>query len=77
MRDTYALADAKAKLSALLDDVERGATITITRHGQPVAQLVPAPKRQVVFGLGHDLIESLPDFHAPMSEDELRDWGLK
>jgi prevent-host-death family protein len=34
--------EAKNKLSALLDQVERGAEITITRRGRPVAKLVPA-----------------------------------
>lgn len=33
--------DAKAKLSALLDRVERGEEIIITRHGRPIARLVP------------------------------------
>ena len=33
--------EAKTKLAELLDKVEAGETITITRHGKPVAQLVP------------------------------------
>jgi len=33
--------DAKNKLSALLDKVERGAEIVITRRGRAVAKLVP------------------------------------
>ena len=33
--------EAKNKLSALLDRVERGEEIVITRHGRPVARLVP------------------------------------
>ena len=33
--------EAKNKLSALLDRVEQGEEITITRHGRPVARLVP------------------------------------
>lgn len=33
--------DAKAHLSALLDRVQRGERITITRHGMAVAMLVP------------------------------------
>jgi len=33
--------DAKNKLSALLDKVERGEEIVITRRGRPVARLVP------------------------------------
>lgn len=34
--------EAKTHLSQLLDEVENGATITITRHGRPVARLSPA-----------------------------------
>ena len=34
--------EAKNKLSALLDQVERGAEIVITRRGKAVAKLVPA-----------------------------------
>ncbi len=34
--------EAKNKLSALLDLVERGEEVTITRHGRLVARLVPA-----------------------------------
>jgi prevent-host-death family protein len=33
--------EAKNKLSALLDRVEQGEEITITRHGRPVARLIP------------------------------------
>ncbi len=32
---------AKAHFSALLERVERGEEVTITRHGLPVARLVP------------------------------------
>jgi prevent-host-death family protein len=34
--------EAKNKLSALLDRVEQGEEIIITRHGRPVARLVPS-----------------------------------
>ena len=33
--------EAKNKLSALLDRVEQGEEILITRHGRPIARLVP------------------------------------
>jgi prevent-host-death family protein len=33
--------DAKARLSELLDKVERGESVVITRHGRAVARLVP------------------------------------
>ena len=32
---------AKAQFAELLDEVERGETVIITRHGKPVARLVP------------------------------------
>jgi prevent-host-death family protein len=31
---------AKAQFAELLDDVERGETVVITRHGKPIARLV-------------------------------------
>ena len=34
--------EAKAQLSSLLDEVERGSEVTITRHGKPIAKLVKA-----------------------------------
>ena len=33
--------EAKTHLASLLDDVERGETLIITRHGKPIARLVP------------------------------------
>ena len=33
--------EAKTRLSQLLDQVEKGETVTITRHGEPVAVLAP------------------------------------
>ena len=33
----------KSRLPEFLDEVERGETIVITRHGRAVAHLVPAP----------------------------------
>ncbi len=37
--------EAKTHLPRLLDEVEKGARITITKHGRPVAMLVPAGGR--------------------------------
>ena len=33
--------EAKTHLSRLLDDVERGDTIVVTRHGRPIARITP------------------------------------
>lgn len=42
MVSTY---DAKATLSALLAQVERGEEVVITRHGKPVAKLVSCTEK--------------------------------
>ena len=38
--------DAKAHLPQLLDDVERGETLIITRHGRAIARIVPEVNRR-------------------------------
>jgi len=40
MREVQA-SDAKAHFPQLLDDIERGETVVITRHGRPIARIVP------------------------------------
>ena len=37
--------EAKTHLPRLLEEVERGSEIVITRHGKPVARLVPVTAR--------------------------------
>jgi prevent-host-death family protein len=37
----YQASEAKAKWAELLDEVERGRTIRITRHGKTIARVVP------------------------------------
>lgn len=39
--DTVSIVEAKAQLSQLVDRATRGASVTILRHGKPVARLVP------------------------------------
>jgi prevent-host-death family protein len=45
MREIQA-SEAKVHLPQLLDDVERGETVVITRHGRPIARIVPEIDRQ-------------------------------
>jgi prevent-host-death family protein len=42
---TVGLAEAKAQLSALLDAVESGDEVVITRRGTAIARLVAEPRR--------------------------------
>ena len=45
MREMQA-SEAKTHLPRLLDDVERGETIVITRHGRAIARIVPEARLQ-------------------------------
>ena len=45
MRDVQA-SEAKTHLPQLLDAVERGETLRITRHGRPIARIVPEMDRR-------------------------------
>ncbi len=64
-----AASEAKAKLLGLLDDVERGETIVVTRHGKPVARLVPDDdaenaRRELAVERLRELRKRMPKFTA-------------
>jgi len=46
MTETIQASEAKAKLLQLLDAVERGESFVITRHGRPIARLLPEAERR-------------------------------
>lgn len=74
---TISLAEAKAHLSELLNRVEAGEEIIITRHGRPVARVSPAerPKEALALGRLARLRESVPPWRQPSTDivRELRD----
>ena len=78
---TVGLAEAKATLSALLDRVEKGETITITRHGAPIAELQPVaplrPRGLRPWGLYEGQFTVPDDFNDPLADDELDLWEGK
>ena len=68
--------EAKAKLSALLDRAASGEEVVIARAGKPVARLMPltgasAPSGVRLGGLRRARLKLAPDFHAPMTDDDL------
>ena len=72
---TFEVQDATTQLSHLLEEVESGQEILITRNGNPVAKLVPcAPKGQRQFGTLKGVIELDDKFFDPLPEDELKLW---
>ena len=75
MREIQA-SEAKARLSQLLDEVERGETIVITRHGQAIARIIPeAQRRQREIKEALDSIKALGEEIAreqgPVSIEEI------
>jgi prevent-host-death family protein len=65
--DAINLADAKAHLSELIDRVEAGDSIQITRRGKPVARLmaVTRPRERVDATLLQSLTAAMP----PQAQD--------
>ena len=62
--------EAKSTLSELLRRVATGEQVTITRSGEPVAMLVPIPRRpDRVLGRDAGLFEVPDDFNEPLPED--------
>ena len=54
------VAEAKAHLSSLLDAVESGQTVVITRRGKPIAELVPRQAVRDLLPQLQALRDSLP-----------------
>jgi prevent-host-death family protein len=50
--------EAKAKLLALLDEIEAGESVDITRHGRLVARLVPARGAHALRGRHAGIVRS-------------------
>ena len=66
--------EAKTHLPQLLERVAKGETITITRHGVPVARLVPV-NGNTKPGV-KQTIEAILEFRQahPLYGDDLKDW---
>jgi prevent-host-death family protein len=72
------IAEAKNRLPELIRAVEEGEKVVITRHGKPVAQIVPAPpqRRPVRLGGMKGRIELLPGWDAPIDLDRFLEGEL-
>lgn len=73
MMDAINLADAKAHLSELIDRVEAGDSIDITRRGKPVARLtaVTRPHKRIDAALLQALTATMP-LHTEEAADLVR-----
>jgi prevent-host-death family protein len=81
--ETVGTFEARNRLSELLDKVERGEEVVITRHGKPVARLVPAAEAEEAQRA--ERLRNLNEFREAAAEftldgvswKELRDGGRR
>ena len=67
--ETVNLAEAKAKLCHILDRVEKGSEIVITRRGRPVARISPVSKPLKT-------LRSLASFRATLTPSAVPAWKI-
>lgn len=70
--------ELKTHASEILKLVESGETVTVTRHGKPIAQIVPisssgSKKREAISGL-LALSENFKDEGKKISQEEIKAW---
>ncbi len=68
------LREAKAKFSEVVESAENGEGVTITKHGVPVAMVVPFAKGQEIFpdDANQDFVDFLLTFPGPLEIDKDR-----
>lgn len=74
------LYEAKTQLSSLVERAANGEEIVIAKAGKPMARLVkPSPPTQSPRKPGKNYMGITfiaEDFDAPLSEEELKEWGM-
>jgi prevent-host-death family protein len=75
----YTIHQAKTNFSKLLRKAARGEKVIIARGKTPVARLVAVPqqKKERVPGRWKGKISYTPDAFAPMTKQELAEWGIE
>jgi prevent-host-death family protein len=76
----YTVHQAKTNLSKLIAEAEQGKEVVIARGNKPVAKLVPiATKKDKNRGYGSlkGKISAPPQAFAPLTDEELKDWGIE
>lgn len=69
--------EAKTRLSQLIAEAENGGEVVIARGKVPAVRLVPVkPRGKRKPGVLKGLIEVDDSAFAPLTDEELRDWGL-
>lgn len=66
--------EARTRFAALLEQVERGDEVVITKHGRPVARLVPEAKGVVRVEEVIERILRTRETRPPATREEIREW---
>jgi prevent-host-death family protein len=75
----YNIHEAKTQLSRIVERVERGEEIVISRAGEPVAKVVPLVRRvnRTSGGSLKGILKLSDDWDSPETNDEIaRDFGM-
>jgi prevent-host-death family protein len=74
----YTVHKAKTNLSKLIRDALKGEEVIIARGKEPVVKLVPVRRRRRkrIPGRLKGKIWYSPDAFAPLSNEELKNWGI-
>jgi prevent-host-death family protein len=75
----YTVHKAKTNLSKLIRDALKGEEVIIARGKEPVVKLVPVSRRRRkrIPGRLKGKIWYSPDAFAPLSNEELKNWGIE
>jgi len=76
----YTVHQAKTNLSKLIAEAEEGKEVIIARGKKPVAKLVRiAPKldKKRGYGIWKGKLLAAPDAFDPLTDEELKEWGLE
>jgi prevent-host-death family protein len=70
---SVSVSEANANLSRLLEQVESGAVVFITKGGKPMARVsrIDESKSKIRFGVLKGNVKIFDDFDAPLPEDIL------
>ncbi len=77
---SYNVAEAKAHLSEILEEVRSGQEVVLTKRGQPIARVIPIERTSSILGAGeHDdninaAVLERDTWRKPMSGAEAKNW---
>lgn len=75
--ETVGTFEAKNRLSALLDKVEDGEEVTITRHGKPVAKLVQVEDEAEIRKQRREAVRRIRALRESLPKDTLKGLSIK